>query len=200
MNLIRLAIERPIAVIAAVIMAVMFGAMSLFTIPIQLTPDVRRPVITVTTNWFGAAPAEVEREIVNRQEDVLKGLEGLDRMISRSRDGRGEITLEFRAGQNMDKALLLVANRLDRVSEYPEEADEPLLKTSGSEDNSIAWMIFHRVEGNTRAIETYGDYAEDIVRDRLELNRSRVTTSECHLPDASIRSDPGDLGGNGWLL
>ena len=54
MNLIRLAIERPIAVVSAVIMAVMFGAVALATIPIQLTPDVRRPIITITTTWFGA--------------------------------------------------------------------------------------------------------------------------------------------------
>ena len=77
MDLIRLAIARPTAVIAAVMMVVMFGWVALQTIPIQLIPDVNRPVITVTTNWRGASPAEVEREIVNRQEEVLRGLEGL---------------------------------------------------------------------------------------------------------------------------
>ena len=64
MNLIRLAIERPIAVVAAVLMVVMFGMVALRTIPIQLSPDVNRPVITVTTLWPGAAPAEIEREIL----------------------------------------------------------------------------------------------------------------------------------------
>ena len=62
MNLIRIAIERPIAVVAAVLMVVMFGMVALQTIPIQLSPDVHRPVITVTTLWPGAAPAEIERE------------------------------------------------------------------------------------------------------------------------------------------
>ena len=50
MNLIRAAIQRPIAVVAAVLMTVMFGLLALRTIPIQLAPDVRRPVITITTN------------------------------------------------------------------------------------------------------------------------------------------------------
>ena len=80
MNIIRAAIDRPIAVMAAVLMIVMFGLVALKTIPIQLTPDVRKPVITVKTNWPGAAPAEIEREIINRQEEVLRGLEGLDEM------------------------------------------------------------------------------------------------------------------------
>jgi len=89
MNLIRLSIERPIAVVAAVLMVIMFGLLALQTIPIQLTPDVRQPVITITTIWPGAAPAEVEREIVIRQEEVLTGLTGLEQMVSQAQLGQG---------------------------------------------------------------------------------------------------------------
>ena len=67
MNLIRLSIERPVAILAAVLMVVMFGILALVQIPIQLTPDVRKPVISLRTIWPGAAPAEIEREITNRQ-------------------------------------------------------------------------------------------------------------------------------------
>ena len=168
MNLIRLAIERPIAVIAAVLMALMFGVVALTTIPIQLTPDVREPVILVTTDWPGAAPAEVEREIINEQEEVLRGLQGVERMFSRARDGAAEVTLEFKVGQNMDRALLLVANRLDRVDSYPDEAEEPRLDTSAAEDSAIAWFILTRAEGNERPIHSYRDFAEDVIQDRLE--------------------------------
>ena len=168
MDLIRLAIARPVAVIAAVIMVVMFGLVALSEIPIQLTPDVRKPIINLRTVWAGAAPAEVEREITNRQEEVLKGLDGLDEITSRSEDGRSSITLEFAIGQNMDKALLLVANRLDRVNGYPDEADEPTIETSGSEDNPIAWIVLRRTEGNTTPIHHFGDFVEDVVKDRFE--------------------------------
>lgn len=168
MDIIRAAIERPIAVIAAVLMVLMFGWLALNTIPVQLAPDVRKPLITVTTNWFGAAPAEVEREIVNRQEEVLKGLEGLEEMISSSSNGQGEINLEFKISTDMNRALLLVANRLDRVSGYPDEADEPILETSGAEDNAIAWFILRREADATREMYTYGDYAEDVIKARLE--------------------------------
>ncbi|MCG8508493.1 MAG: efflux RND transporter permease subunit, partial [Rhodospirillales bacterium] len=162
------AIDRPIAVLAAVLMVVMFGLVSLQTIPIQLTPDVERPVITIRTIWPGAAPAEVEREIVNRQEEVLRGIEGLEEIRSTSRDGSAFVTLEFRIGQDMDRALLLVANRLDRVTGYPDEADEPTLDTAGSEDNPIAWFSLTRLSGNDRDMKTYGDFVEDVIQDRLE--------------------------------
>ena len=168
MNLISLSIHRPIAVIAVVFMILLFGYVALQRIPIQMAPDVRQPVIIVQTFWPGSAPAEVEREVVNRQEDVLKGLEGVRSMESRSRTGRAEITLEFSPGQNMDRALLLVANRLDRVTGYPLEADEPILKTSGTEDNAIAWFLLTREAGNDRDIITYGDFLEDVVQERIE--------------------------------
>ena len=168
MNLIRTAIERPIAVVAAVLMALLFGLVALNTIPIQLTPDVRKPVITIETRWPGAAPAEIEREIINEQEEVLRGLQGVEKMTSRSQDGQGDVTLEFQIGQDMDRALLLVANRLDRVSSYPDEADEPTLDTAGTEDNPIAWFIVTREAGNERPIHTFRDFIEDTVQDRLE--------------------------------
>ena len=168
MDPIRLAIDRPIAVVAAVMMAVLFGALALNRIPIQLIPDVRKPVIEIETSWPGAAPAEIEREIVNQQEDELRGLEGLETMISRSETGRAQITLEFAIGTNMDRSLLLVANRLDRVSSYPAEANEPTLKTSGSDDNPIAWIIIKRAPDVTRPIEQFGDFINDVIKERLE--------------------------------
>ena len=168
MNLIRLSIERPIAVIAAVLLTVLFGYVALQTIPIQLAPDVNRPVITVTTSWRGAAPAEIERDISNRQEEQLAGLEGLKDITSRSEQGRSRITLEFEVGTNMDRSLLLVANRLDRVASYPDEADQPTLDTAGSEDNAIAWFIVQRLEGVDDPVHEFGDFVEDVIKERIE--------------------------------
>ena len=168
MDLIRASIQRPIAVVAVVIMAVLFGALALSRIPVQLAPDVRKPVVVVETSWPGAAPAEVEREIVNLQEDAFRGLEGLETMTSRSRTGQAEITLEFAVGSDMGDILLLVSNRLDRVGGYPAEAGEPTLNTSGSDDSPIAWVILRAAEGNTRLMSTYGDFVEDVLKERVE--------------------------------
>ena len=168
MDIIRFAIDRPVAVMAAVIMAVLFGIIAVSRIPIQLAPDVRKPIVVITTNWPGAAPSEIEREIVNRQEEALRGLDGLDIMTSRSRTGEAEVTLEFGVGTDMGQSLLLVSNRLDRVGDYPDEASEPTLDTSGSDDSPIAWILLTAQEGNTRSMPTYGDFVEDIIKDRIE--------------------------------
>tara|TARA_Y100001934_G_scaffold271179_1_gene357328 strand:+ start:1548 stop:4697 length:3150 start_codon:yes stop_codon:yes gene_type:complete len=156
------------AIVAMVLMILLFGYVAMQRIPIQMAPDVRQPVIIVKTNWPGAAPQEIEREIINPQEDELKGLEGVKKMESRARRNRGEITLEFGPEINFDRALLLVANRLDRVSSYPEEADEPVLSTSGTEDNAIAWFIITKQDGNSRTMTSYGDFLIDVVQERIE--------------------------------
>ena len=168
MNPIRFAIERPVAVMAIVAMAVLFGVLALSRIPVQLAPDVRKPVVVVQTAWPGAAPAEVEREIVNPQEDAFRGIEGLERMTSRSRSGRAEVTLEFAVGSDMGDVLLLVSNRLDRVGGYPAEAGEPTLNTSGSDDSPIAWVTLRAAEGNDRFLPEYGDFMEDVIKSRVE--------------------------------
>ena len=89
-------------------------------------------------------------------------------MISRAEQGRSRITLEFAVGANMDRALLLVSNRLDRVGDYPDEANEPILDTAGSEDNAIAWFIVQRAPGNERPMHEFGDFIEDVIKDRVE--------------------------------
>ena len=83
-------------------------------LPIQLTPDVTKEEITVNTRWHGASSHEIEREIIDEQEEQLKGVEGLERMFSESSFGSGKIVLRFPAGTDPDASLLLVSNRLNQ--------------------------------------------------------------------------------------
>jgi len=167
-GLIRLAIDRPVAVAAAVILLVMFGAVGLARIPVQLAPDVSKPVVTVNTAWPGAAPKDVEREILIRQEDVIRGIQGLDDITGRAQTGKSELELEFRVGTDMSRALLMVSNRLDRVTDYPDGVDEPDLDTSGANASPMAWFVFTRAPGNDRPVHTFGDFVEDEVQERVE--------------------------------
>ncbi|MDA1325804.1 MAG: efflux RND transporter permease subunit [Proteobacteria bacterium] len=168
MKLIELAVKRPVAVLSIVLMALLMGWLALVTIPIQLTPDVRKPLIIVQTVWRGASPAEIEQEIVIRQEEALKGLEGLERMESRSNRGRGQVVLEFNISADRNRSILLINNRLSQVTGMPEEANEPEIRTRDSDDNPIAWFSVKTLPGNSRSITEYGDFIDDIIRDRLE--------------------------------
>src|SRR5690606_194348 len=102
--------------------------------PMQLIPEVQTPTITVETRWPGASPQEVEREIIQDQEEQLKSVEGVTKMSSEAMDSIGRITMEFLVGSNMEEILLKVNSRLQQVQEYPEDAKQPVISTSSSSD------------------------------------------------------------------
>ncbi len=168
MNIIKASLERPIAIVSVIIMTIILGIVALDRIPIQIAPDVNKPIISVTTYWFGASPYEMEREIVNRQEESLQGLEGVKKVTASTREGRSIIELEFDLTMDMDRALMLVSNRLNQIDDYPEDAGEPTLDTSGLDDNAIAWFILTKTPGNDTNIAAYGDIVEDIIQDKIE--------------------------------
>jgi hydrophobic/amphiphilic exporter-1 (mainly G- bacteria), HAE1 family len=168
MKFIETMINRPVTVTVGVILVLLFGFIALFRIPIQLTPEVVKPEITVETFWRGASPQEIEREIVERQEEQLKAIPGLIEMTSESEDSRGTIVLTFQTGTDLDSALLQVSNRLDQVREFPEDADRPVLRTVNVASSAIAWFILKTLRENSNDINIYHDFAEDFIKARFE--------------------------------
>jgi multidrug efflux pump subunit AcrB len=134
MNLIQTFVHNPVKVAVGVILIVLFGIISMFAMPMQLTPEVEIPTLTIQTTWPGASPQEVEREIVQEQEEQLKSVEGVRKMSSESMDSMGSVTLEFPVGVDMQEAMLKVNTKLAQVPDYPEDANEPVINTSNASD------------------------------------------------------------------
>src|SRR5262245_54105014 len=107
----------------------------------QLTPEVEIPTLSIETVWPGASPQEVEREIIQEQEEQLKSVEGVRKISSESMDSMGRVTLEFPVGTDMREAMIKVNTKLAQVPDYPEDAKEPVINTSNAADRPIAWFI-----------------------------------------------------------
>ncbi len=73
MQFIQALVYSPVKVSVGALMVTLFGLIAFDLMPMQLTPEVQTPTISVTTRWPGASPQEVEREIVIEQEEQLKG-------------------------------------------------------------------------------------------------------------------------------
>ena len=116
MNFIRFSIDNPVKVTVGVILMVLFGGIAYISTPVQLTPDVVEPEITITTMWPGASAQEVEREIIEAQEEQLKSVEGLEEFTSESSDSMGSITLQFPVGTDLSDARARVAEKLNQVA------------------------------------------------------------------------------------
>jgi HAE1 family hydrophobic/amphiphilic exporter-1 len=165
---IHFSIRNPVTVVVGVILVLMFGVVSLQGIPIQLTPTVEEPVITVTTIWPGATPYEVERDIIEEQEKVVKGIPGLYELESTASNGQGQVTLRFRIGTDIDNALLRVSNKLNEVPTYPENVERPVLNASGAEASPVVWIMLRTAPDNPETAYTYRTYFENDVRQFLD--------------------------------
>lgn len=168
MNFIQLALKNPVATLVGCLLAAVFGTVALTHLPIQLTPEVEQPEIVITTTWRAAAPEEVEAEIIEPQEKQLRGLPGMKELLSEASSSSGKITITFEVDYDLNRALIEVINRLNRVPSYPRDADEPVLSTAGGRGRPIAWFIIKPHKDNSRAIETYRDFVEEVVQTRFE--------------------------------
>jgi HAE1 family hydrophobic/amphiphilic exporter-1 len=168
MDIVSFSIKKPVTILVGIILVVLFGVISLQTLPYQLSPTVVEPVITVTTTWRGATPYEMEREVIEEQEKTLKGIPALTEMESEAFNGQGSISLTFKLGTNVDDALLRVSNKLNEVPSYPEGVDKPIINATGAATSPVIWIILKANETNSRHIETYRTFFENEVRQHLE--------------------------------
>ena len=166
-GLLSRAISRPVSVVSVVLLVLFFGALSVFELPIQLTPDITRPTITVSTTWPGASPVEVEAEILEEQEEVLRSVQGLTRMESTARQSNGEITLEFEVGTELDTALVRVSNQLSQVPSYPQNVDQPVVSTANAAGPPLAVIII-RAEHPSVSPRPYRTWVEEDIVPQLE--------------------------------
>ena len=165
----RFAIEKPLIVAVAVLIICLFGILAVFRVPIQMIPDLDVRVVTVITKWPGATPQDVEKEIIVEQEEYLRRISGLDRMISRAETGLGEIDLEFPYGTDVNEVLIRVNNALTQVPGYPENVDEPRL-VANSAENPFLFFSTQPLPGNPQDVNMteMRDFVEDNVRVQLE--------------------------------
>lgn len=142
MNLIERSIRYPVTVSVAVMLIMIFGVIGLTRVPVQLTPNVDQPVVTITTRWFGASPKEIEQNIVDEQEDVLDRVSGVRKMTSVSSEGEGVVRLEFNVGIDRESALNEVRDKLREVPDYPDDVDEPIVEMGDPMTKDwIAWFV-----------------------------------------------------------
>ena len=168
MYLTRACLSNPRALFVGAILLFIFGTISLSRLPIQLTPELEEPEITITTVWRSASPNEIETEIIEPQEDVLRGLPGLTEIRAKAFESRGEINLTFAVDIDMRRALIEVMNRLNQVSNYPRDAEEPSISTVGEDARAIAWFIIKTKDDNQKSIESYKDFVEEVVQSKFE--------------------------------
>ncbi len=179
MKFVDVFIRNPVKVAVGVILLVLFGTLTVIPpsiapsplrAPVQLTPDTEQPIVTVSTVWEGANPEEVETEILDKQEDMLKSISNLRKMTGTATHGGASIQLEFEVGTDQDIAKQDVSDALRQVKyQIPQdEFDNPTVK-SGREfgEEAIAWMILSSERPDVFVPDLF-TFAEEEVKPLLE--------------------------------
>jgi multidrug efflux pump subunit AcrB len=195
MKLTKSALTSPAAVAVGVALILLVGMLSLFKLPVQLFPDIERPRIAIQTFWRAASPKEIESEIIEPQEQVLRGIPGLSSMNAFANRGAAFINLEFGVDTNMEQTLIEVISRMTRVANLPRDARPPRVMLGGFGGNTpaLTWFFLQALPDNEKDIADYVEFTNDTIRPRLEAIEgvsSVQTFSDQNREQLQIRYDP----------
>ncbi|MFT4564173.1 MAG: multidrug efflux pump subunit AcrB, partial [Gammaproteobacteria bacterium] len=163
-------VHKPVILTVAILIVCVFGINAVNRLPKQMIPDLDARVISVRTTWPGATPQDIEKEIIVEQEDYLRTIPSLDRMISNASTGQARIELEFPHGVDLSDVLIRVNNALAQVPAYPENVDEPRIVTTSTSNNPFMFFRITPQKNNPKNVNVgiLQDYIRDFVATRLE--------------------------------
>jgi HAE1 family hydrophobic/amphiphilic exporter-1 len=126
MALPRLSIARPVATTMLFLAAILVGAVSLRMLPVDLLPRIEFTQLTIRTVYPNVGPREIEQIVTDPIENAVSGLPNLERVTSRSQEGRSWVRLDFARGTSIDEAANDVRAALDRLrGDLPIETEPP---------------------------------------------------------------------------
>ena len=197
MNLTDLSTRQWPSVAAAVALVALFGITSIAALPIQLLPTIEEPQISVANFWRAAAPEEMEANIVEPQENVLRNTPGVTNINSFIGRGSGFVNLSFAVGTDIQTAKLDVINNLTQAPPRPGDALEPQVNVGGGQQTPGAASLLIRVlpDNPNRDLSSYQKLIEDQVQPRLaripgvsQVNLQGERPLELHITFDSYRA------------
>jgi HAE1 family hydrophobic/amphiphilic exporter-1 len=135
------AIKRPIVTIVAMVALVVFGVFSLLQLQTDEFPDVQQPIVNVAIVYPGASPDVVEREVLDRVEEAISGIGGVDRIQGSAQDGFANVTVYFVYEKDLQQASQDIRDKISSIrSDLPIEMKEPVLSRFDPSDQPIVQL------------------------------------------------------------
>ena len=193
-------VRRPVFAAVISLILVIVGLMSASSMTVREYPAIERPIVSVTTNYRGAASDIVERRVTQVLEDQLAGISGITKISSTSYDERSIINLEFTADIDIDDAANDVRDRVSRVlGMLPEESDPPTINKQDASAETTMWID---VSSDTLSIMEVSDYAERYLVDTFSSVEgvAQIRGSGRRRPAMRIWIDPKRLAARGLTV
>ena len=160
-------VKRPVFATVLNLLLIIFGIVAFSMLSLREYPDIDPPIVSVNTNYTGASANIVETRITQLLEDRISGIEGIKNVTSTSRNGRSDITIEFKLSRDIDAAANDVRERVSRaLNNLPDQADPPEVSKANSDESAVVWYNLRSTNLNTMELT---DYAERVLVDRLSI-------------------------------
>lgn len=146
-----------------IIAIVVAGSFSFLNLPRRLNPEVKIPIVSVSTLLPGASPQDVESLVTTPLEDEIAGLENVHAITSTSLDNFSQIAVEFTSGTDPEEAKDTVQSAVDQVSNLPQEAENPSVQKLDFENQPV-WTFLITTDQDEATLMRFGQ----ILKDKLE--------------------------------
>src|SRR6056297_1617939 len=179
--LIRLCFRRPVAVGSVTVLLLAIAAVAYVRLPVALLPDLGYPALTVWTSYSDVPPERVEKTVTEPVEEAVAGTEGLERVTARSQLGGSLVELRFGWNTDLDRALLNVREKINRLGDrLPEAAEKPVVLRVDPSERPIMMLALRGSQPDTSAVQRTAtvrdppyDRPQDLVRLR-EVGREVI--------------------------
>lgn len=134
------------------VIILIFGLIAAFSLKSSFFPEFDSSLITIQVVYPGSSPEEIERGVVQKIEENLKGLQGIDRFTSKSRENTASISVEVKDHYNTDDVLQDVKNAVGRISSFPVGIEPPVVFKNPKVDFAISFALYGKVDLKTLKI------------------------------------------------
>lgn len=166
MNLSKFAVKRPVTITMLILIVILFGAISLGKLPIDLYPEIEIPIAIVSTSYSGAGPQEIESLITKNIESAVATVGNIDKITSISSEGNSVVIAQFNFGTNMDFASLEMREKVDLVKGgLPKDATAPMVMRIDPNATPIIQLAMSSTSGDLVGLQSL---AEDTIKQRFE--------------------------------
>ncbi|MFK5958852.1 MAG: efflux RND transporter permease subunit [Lutibacter sp.] len=159
-------IKFPVAVNIFILAFFAFGLAGALSMKSSYFPLTESQNISISIAYPGASPEEMEEGIVLKIEDNLKGIVGVDRVTSVSRENSASINIETIKGKNIDVVLSDVKNAVDRVPSFPSGMEPPIIAKIETMRPTISFSI----SGDGISLATLKEYARKVENDLRNID------------------------------
>lgn len=214
--------SHPVAANLVMLGFVIGGFLFLDTMKQEVFPDFTTDSISINVVYTGADPEEIEQSIILVIEDAISGIEGIDEISSSAKEGLGSVIVDALSDIDIYRLAQDIQKEVDRITTFPEEAEEPTIKVMASKRKTLSLVIYGNTEESVlhelaedfrsqllqaenitqielegvRPLEVNIEIAlENLQRYKLSLNdiAQSIRSASLDLPGGSVKTDAGEI-------